>query len=251
MAEADQGTGRRTRSTTSACRFFVVVMLLAVTGPAYGLTILPVSGRQVVDAWAEANHGVQMDSSQDSTESLTTDPFVEIVMASAATGGSAGSAFASQNSEVGDETVRGFGTSNASSVAPGAGANAESVGETLYLLEFEVDEPAHFQLDLQLTVASDQSLFTIASVSFSDDGVGTDFELQLPGSEQMSLVGDLVPGHVYQILALARSESLVPMPPALSSTGVASFDFNLTVPEASTGLLLALGLLVLSAARRR
>ena len=235
----------------TGCRFFVVLLLLAVTGPAYGLTILPLSGRQVVDAWAEANHGAQMDSSQDRTESLTTDPFVEIVMASAATSGSAGSAFASQNSEIGAETVRGFGTSNASSVAPGAGADAESVGETLYRLEFEVDAPARFQLDLQLTIASDQSFFTIASITFFDDGIGTLFERQLPGSEQNSLVGDLLPGHVYVISALARSESLVPMPPALSSTGVASFDFDLVVPEASTGLLLALGLILLSAARRR
>ena len=50
---------------------------------------------------------------------------------------------------------------------------------------------------------------------------------------------------------LARSESLVPMPLALSSTGVASFDFDLVVPEAPTGLLLALGLTLLSTARRR
>jgi len=41
------------------------------------------------------------------------------------------------------------------------------------------------------------------------------------------------------------------MPLALSSTGVASFDFDLVVPEAPTGLLLALGLTLLSTARRR
>lgn len=255
MAEMGLSIRRGTRAAKTGCRFFavgvVLGLLLAVTGPAYGLTISPLNGRQVVVAGAEAHYDVETDFTVDATESLTTDPFVETAMASAATDGSVGSAFASQSSEVGAETVRGFGTSNASSVALGVGANAESAGETLYLLEFEVDATASFQLDLQLTVANDQNFLTIASFTFLDDGLSTFFEeRQLSGSEQASLVGDLEPGHVYQIMAIARSESLTPVASVLSSTGVAGFDFSLVVPEAATGLLLGLALLSLSTARR-
>jgi len=114
-----------------------------------------------------------------------------------------------------------------------------------------VDTPTPFHIDLQLMVTDVDAFQSIASFSFFEDGIGTDFERQLPGSEEQTLVGDLVPGSVYSIVALARSTSLLPNELAMSSVGASSFDFTLAVPEASTASLMVLGLLMLAWVGRR
>lgn len=228
-----------------------VGLLLAGTGPAVAVQIIPLSGRQVVSVDAAATFGPQTDSANDSLESLTTAAFFGSVMASAATNGSAGSAFASQSSEVTPTSIRGFGSSTGAAVHPGAGASADVDGETLYRLEFQVDLPSSFQIDLHLTVANDSASDTRASFTLFENGVGMLFDRDLSGNEDQVIFGAFSPGVVYGIEALAHTRLFSGSPGVTSAAGSSGFDFTLVLPEPTSALLVGLGILGLGLAGHR
>ena len=181
-------------------------------------------------------------------------PFGGSVSASALIFGSAGSAYASQLSDIdaASASVAGFGTSDASGSATDLEALGDFLSESYFFFEFEVDMPTPYLLTGRLTAAS----------AFADAFAGIDFgpmggaplhsdQVLFNGDSTFSFAGTLEPGIVYELLVLSDAGAFTD-DLALSSTATAGYTFEfLPIPEPTTGALLLAGLVGLAARGRR
>jgi hypothetical protein len=222
----------------------------AVSQSSSAALINPISQSRSVSAQARVvifpTGASDFDSASDAAPDFG--PFQSQVTANAAIGGTTASASASQSSVIGSDRISGSGSTDANSGAAvdiGEGEGVSSVS-----IRFEVPEDVVFQLEVvlffQFMIPGNQRTDAWFELRGGPDDQIIASWRSVPDSFFFSdIIGGVLLAGEYDLQANAAAFA------EAGDTAHGQFYFDLVVvPEPSTGLLLASGLLVLGALRR-